>query len=235
MSAPVRLSWTDVRDQMRARILARSYDLGARLPRDEDIAAELGCTRTTVHRAMQELEKAGLIERRRKGGTHVRAQPITRSVLDIPVTRHEVEGSGAAYSYRLLSREVMLCPHDIAARFGLKGPHKMLHLLALHLADGAPYVLEDRWIDVDSNPDVLAEDFTLLSANEWLVRHKPYSRVQIDLTATGADADIARVMQCAQGAALLVNTRTTWAETAPITTVQAIAAPGGRLTARSAD
>ncbi len=100
-----RLSWTDVRDTVRARILARAYDLGARLPRDEDIAQELGCTRTTVHRAMQDLEKAGLIERKRKGGSHVRASPITRAVLDIPVARREIEEMGAVYSHRLLSRQ----------------------------------------------------------------------------------------------------------------------------------
>ena len=68
MTLDTRLSWTDVRDQVRARILNRTYAPGDRLPRDEDIAQELGCARTTVHRAMQDLALSGLVERKRKGG-----------------------------------------------------------------------------------------------------------------------------------------------------------------------
>jgi GntR family histidine utilization transcriptional repressor len=59
--------------------------------RDEDIALELGCARTTVQRAMQDLSMAGLVERKRKGGTHVRTDPVTRATFDIPITRREVE------------------------------------------------------------------------------------------------------------------------------------------------
>ncbi len=46
------------------------------LPRDEDQAADLGCSRATVQRAMQELAAAGRIDRRRKGGTQVRQSPV---------------------------------------------------------------------------------------------------------------------------------------------------------------
>ena len=46
MNMELRLSWTDVRDEIRTRILSRTYAPGDKLPRDEDIAAELGCART---------------------------------------------------------------------------------------------------------------------------------------------------------------------------------------------
>jgi GntR family histidine utilization transcriptional repressor len=233
MTAPPRLSWTDVRDVMRARILSRSYALGARLPRDEDIAAELGCTRTTVHRAMQDLEKAGLVERRRKGGTHVKADPITRATLDIPLVRREVEALDCVYSHRLILRELAPCPPDVALRFGHERLGQMLHVRALHMADGAPYALEDRWIDLAAAPEILHVDLTAISANEWLVCHKPYSRVEIALSAINASADIAGQIGCPLGAALLVNIRTTWGDDQPITTVQSIAAAGYQLLAKS--
>ena len=135
-----RLSWTDVRDVMAARILSRQYPLGARLPRDADIATELGCTRTTVQRAMQDLEKSGLIDRRRKGGTHVTPDPVTRATLDIPLVRREVEGRGAIYGYRLISRALGPCPAPIAHGFSLSGPREMLHVVSLNLADGQTYI-----------------------------------------------------------------------------------------------
>ena len=48
MNEQTRLSWTDVRDEIRARILSRTYAPGDKLPRDEDIAIELGCARIPI-------------------------------------------------------------------------------------------------------------------------------------------------------------------------------------------
>jgi len=226
-----RLSWTDVRDTIRARILDRTYAPGDKLPRDEDIATELGCARTTVHRAMQDLSQIGLVERKRKGGTQVRTDPVTRATLDIPITRREVEQRGSKYDYQLISRSIEDSPMAVMARFGIQQPVQMLHVKALHLADNRPYIFEDRWIDSRSTPDILDVDLTRESANEWLVRNKPYSRVDVRFYAMNAEGESARHLATPAGSALLVIERTTWIADDPITTVQAVAAPGYQLTA----
>jgi GntR family histidine utilization transcriptional repressor len=233
LNVDTRLSWTDVRDEIRARILNRTYEPGDRLPRDEDIAIELGCARTTVHRAMQDLSLAGLVERKRKGGTHVRTDPVTRATFDIPITRREVEQRGAKYNYQLVSRDVEETPIAIMARFGIQRPAPMLHVKALHLADNRPYIFEDRWIDTTSTPDILNVDLARESANEWLVRHKPYSRLEVSFSAMNAEGQTAKHLSTPVGSALFVIERTTWIGPAPITTVQAVAAPGYQLSARN--
>ena len=233
MTQSPRLSWTDVRDEIRSRILERAYSPGDKLPRDEDLAQELGCARITVHRAMQDLAQIGLIERKRKGGTHVRADPVTRATFDIPITRREVEGRGGKYGYQLIARALEPTPPPVMAKFGLQQPADMLHVTALHLADNRPYILEDRWIDVRSTPEILAVDLTAQSANEWLVRNKPYSRVDVRFYAMTADRDIAQRLDAATGAALLIIERTTWIGADPITTVQAATAPGYQLVAQN--
>jgi len=233
LTLDTRLSWTDVRDQVRARILNRTYAPGDRLPRDEDIASELGCARTTVHRAMQDLALSGLVERKRKGGTHVRADPVTRATFDIPITRREVEDRGAKYNYQLISREREQTPRAVMARFGLQTPAQMLRVRALHLADNRPYILEDRWVDTDSTPEILQVDLAQHSANEWLVRNKPYSRVDVRFSAITAEGATAEYLAAPLGSALFVIERTTWIGADPITTVQSVAAPGYQLVAQS--
>lgn len=233
MNEQTRLSWTAVRDEIRARILTRVYRPGDRLPRDEDIARELGCARTTVHRAMQDLSQSGLVARKRKGGTHVLTDPVTRATFDIPVTRREVEQRGGKYDYQLVSRSIERTPPAVMARFGLQRPVDMLRAKALHLADNRPYIYEDRWVDVLSTPDIMNVDLTAESANEWLVRNKPYSRVDVRFSAMNADGEIARNLSTPAGSALFVIERTTWIGRDPITTVQAVAAPGYHLTAQS--
>lgn len=231
MTGQKRLSWTDVRDEIRARIQNRTYVAGDKLPRDEDIALELGCARTTVHRAMQDLSQIGLVERKRKGGTQVRTDPVTRATFDIPITRCEVEQRGSKYGYQLISRTLENSPLPVMARFGIQQPVKMLHIKALHLADTRPYIFEDRWVDTRSTPDILNFDLNLESANEWLVRNKPYSRVDVRFYAMNAEGESAEHLATNAGNALLVIERTTWIGQDPITSVQAVTAPGYQLSA----
>jgi GntR family histidine utilization transcriptional repressor len=228
-----RLSWTNVRDLILSRILNRTYSSGDKLPRDEDLALEIGCARATVHRAMQDLSQTGLVERKRKGGTHVRADPVTRATFDIPITRREVEQRGSKYDYQLIAREVEVCPPSVMAKFGIQQAAQMLHVKALHLADNRPYIFEDRWINVTSTPGILEIDLTQQSANEWLVRNKPYSRVDVRFYAMKAEGEIAKQLATDAGEALLIIERTTWIGHDPITTVQAATSPGYQLAAQN--
>jgi len=229
MTASNRMSWKDVRDEIHESILAGRYGPGDRLPRDADIAVEMNCARSTVQRAMQDLSDSGLVERRRKGGTRVRPEPVTRATLDIPITRREVEQKGGRYGHQVIRKTELDAPHSVMATFELAAPHPMLRLEALHLSDGRPYILEDRWISLDTVPEIRNEDLTTISANEWLVLNKPYSRCDLRLYAISADQGIADLLQTVTGTALFVIERTTWIDTAPITTVKAITAPGYQL------
>ena len=144
MTQVSRLSWQEVRDQIRAGILNRTFSPGDKLPRDADIADQLGCARSTVQRAMRNLSDAGLVERKRKGGTHVRLDPVTRATLDIPITRREVERRGSIYGYHLIDQERSETAREVAGKFELSEPTQMMRVRALHLADHKPHIYEDR-------------------------------------------------------------------------------------------
>ena len=86
----------------------------------------------------------------------------------------------------LNARERRAVPALIAERFELDARPEMLNVRALHTADGAPYIFEDRWISFDTVPEILDIDLATQSANEWLVRNKPYSRCDIRFYAVNA-------------------------------------------------
>lgn len=229
MTQSARLSWKEVRDRIKAGILDRTYAPGDKLPRDADIAEQLGCARSTVQRAMRDLADAGLVERKRKGGTHVRMDPVTRATLDIPITRLEVEKRGSVYGYTLIDQTCTEPPREISGKLELSAPRKMLRVRALHLADHKPHMFEDRWISTETAPEILKVDLSRESANEWLVHNKPYTRCDLRFYAISADPEIARLLEIAEGSALLVIERSTWFEAAPITLVKAYTAPGYQL------
>ena len=90
----------------------------------------------------------------------MRSDPVTRATFDIPITRLEVEQRGSKYGYQLISRATATTPTSVMRRFGIPHPDRMLHVKALHLADDQPYILEDRWIDTDTTPEILNVDLT---------------------------------------------------------------------------
>jgi GntR family histidine utilization transcriptional repressor len=233
MTIAERLTWRDVYDTIQGRILDSTYSPGTRLPRDEDIALDLGCARATVQRAMRALADEGLIERKRKGGTHVLRLPATRATFHIPVARLEVEATGARYGYQLVSREEADAPRAVAAALEMRAPARMLHVRALHLANQRPYLFEDRWICVDTVPEILDVDLSRENANEWLLQHRPYSRCDLRFFAIKAAADDADLLGAEEGDALFGIARSTWNGSAPITTVTALAPPGYEMHSRA--
>jgi len=58
-------------DQILARIQSGALRVGDRLPPEEDYAAELGISRSTLRLAYSELEAAGVLQRRKRAGTEI--------------------------------------------------------------------------------------------------------------------------------------------------------------------
>lgn len=222
-----------MRDRIHGQLLRGRYRPGDKMPRDEDLAAELGCARSTIQRAMRDLAERGLVERRRKGGTHVRRNPIARATFDIPIARHEVEARGASYGYQLIGREKVMAPAKVLADLGLARSVAMLNVQALHLADGRPFIYEDRWINLEIAPEIMTVDLAAISANEWLLMNKPFTRFDLRVRAIEASEALAQRLETRTGAAVLVSERSTWVGDAPVTLVQSIAAPGYQLVANS--
>jgi GntR family histidine utilization transcriptional repressor len=224
-------SWQAVADEVLARIRRRDWAPGDLIPNEVDLAGEMGCARTTVNRALRYLAEAGYLERRRKAGTRVALNPVRRATLRIPVIREEVEARGARYDHALILREEGTPPLAVRSLLHLPPDRRLLHVVALHLADGAPYAHEDRWVDTETVPDFAALDLTQQSANAWLVHNVPYTRGALALSAMAADPETAEALGCAPGAALFTLERTTWKAARPITWVRLAYPPGHRLTA----
>jgi GntR family histidine utilization transcriptional repressor len=209
-----------VKDDILRRIRNRGWAPGALLPGEIELAAEFGVARGTVNRAMRELTEQGYLERKRKGGTRVRPSPLRAARFEIPLVRAEIESTGAVYGYRLLARQVTAGPKDVRAVFRLAANGLLLHLRCLHLADGMPYQLEERWINLTALPEAEAADFSGAGPNEWLVQTVPYTDVEITLLAQAADATQATLLDVDNGQALFTTRRTTWLKGKTLTHVR---------------
>lgn len=226
-------SFRSIKADILRRINGGEWPPGSRLPNELALAQEFGAARATVSRAMRELVDDGIVERKRKAGTRVRPVPLRQVRLDIPLVRAEVEAQGCRYRYALVSSETLAAPDWLRARLDLHPGAMMRHLVCLHLSDGHPYQLEDRWISLGAVPQARTADFSTLGPSEWLTRQMPFSEISISFSACAAAPDQSRLLNCAPGEPLFRIERQTLWQGRPITFVR-MAHPGGfRLTARS--
>ncbi|MFV0475680.1 MAG: GntR family transcriptional regulator [Pikeienuella sp.] len=209
----MKATYREIRADLLRRIQAGEWAPGGLLPGELDLAESYGAARATVSRAMRELVEEGIVERKRKAGTRVRPSPKRQARFEIPLVRAEVEEQGAAYRYALVRSEILTPPDWRRARMNLPAGAEALHLVCMHYADGQPWQLEDRWINLEATPAAREADFTASGPNEWLVRQVPFSEVEIGFLAVSADERQARHLGCARGDALFqVQRRTTWRE-----------------------
>lgn len=212
-------SWQSVRNEIQGWVLSGRYEPGDKLPRDEDIATTLGCARSTVVRAMQDLSQEGIVERRRKGGTFIRRHRSNRAIVEIPVHRIEIERQDKRYGYKLLSQNVAKAPENILERFQKTDPISCLNIRALHYSDDKPYIYEDRWVSLEIANEIIDADLAKISANEWLIENCPYDDIAISCSAETSDKIICNALHTDLGDAHFCLQRTTWNRKMPITTV----------------
>ena len=158
--------------------------------------------------------------------------PVRKATLETPVLRHEIEARGASYGYVLLLREEAAPPAHVRSKMDLAAEARPLHVRALHLASGAPYAYEDRWISLETVPEIAEADLEAVSANEWLVRNAPYTSVELTLSAAEAGAEVVGALGCPERSAVLTMQRVAWLHESSITFVQLAFRPGHVLQTR---
>lgn len=215
-----------IRKAFARKISVQDLKPGDRLPFEHELMRALKTSRMTVSRALQSLADDGLIERRRKAGSFVAKQMAFQTPVTIQIPRSEVEAGGQAYSYDLLSRARMNMGgnRDSTGRGG-----KILQLVCRHKADGAPWALEKRWINLDAVPGADLETFDTVPPGEWLLSNVPWNEAEHTISAVSANSETARYLDIDPGMPCLSVERRTWSGEASITHVILIF-PGDRKT-----
>lgn len=222
-------NWKAVESEVLSRIHSREWKPGDLIPNESDLAEEFGCARATVNRALRAVAESGLLDRRRKAGTRVMQHPVRKATLNIPILRQEIEEKNHEYAYAVFSSALEKPPLHVRAHMKLNPNDRVLHHQSVHLADGRPYVACDRWVNVETIPQILEADLSQISANEWLVANAPFTDGSISFSAARADASIAERLDAKLDDALFVIERTTWNAKKSITWVRLTFHPGYRM------
>jgi GntR family histidine utilization transcriptional repressor len=211
-----------IRNDLESSITSGAWPPGYRVPFEHELMQTYGCSRMTVNKVLSALAEAGLVIRKRRAGSFVSRPRVQSAILQIPDLKAEVEKRGERYGYRLLElHKRPASPHD-KARLGVASRGPMLALRCRHEAEGQPFAIEDRLINLQAVPDASKQDFSVTPPNTWLVGHVPWTEAEHRITACNADKAVAADLKLDQGTACLVIERRTWRNGEPITAVRLI-------------
>lgn len=206
-----------IRSDFEGRILGGILPPGARLPIEQELMQQYGCSRMTVSKALSALAAAGLIDRRRRAGTFVARPQMHSMVLAVPDISVEVVERGQAYSWVPLQRVARMPVADRPAKVALAGSGALMQIDGLHLADGTPLAVEYRLISMAAVPEIATADLETQPPGSWILRHVPWTEAETRISARPALGDVARLLELPVGTPCLCVDRHTWRATERIT------------------
>lgn len=125
---------------LRDRILSSAIAPGARLPTENDLARYHRVSRVTVRRALAELARERLIERRRSRGTRVIYQPSSAPMTaDIAGVLANLVEMGERTSSRLLAFDNVPATGPAAEALGLAPNETMQRSVRMRAIKGMPF------------------------------------------------------------------------------------------------
>jgi GntR family histidine utilization transcriptional repressor len=201
------------------RIVSGDWPPGHRIPFEHELSTEYQCSRMTVNKALSQLAKNGLIERRRRSGSFVTRPRSQAAILEIHDIKQEVQALGRPYRYELIARTIRRATASDRQRFDVAAGADVVELSCRHFAGKKPFCLEERLISLASVPEAADESFADIAPGPWLIGRVPWSAAEHTIRATAASAATAVALDITAGSPCLVVERRTWSADLPVTLV----------------
>lgn len=154
-----------------------------RIPSENELVRELGASRMTVNRAVRELADAGRLQRLQGVGTFVADPRPAFELLRLRNIADEITERGHDYANKVFKVAGEAAKPDIAEKLCVEPGTEVFHTILIHLENGIPVQLEERYVNPLVAPDYLSLDFSVTTPNEYLMRAAPLSEVEHMLEA----------------------------------------------------
>ena len=131
---------------------------GNQLPTEDELIAKYAVSRTTIRKAIQDLEQLGLVEIRRGKGTFVRSGKITQEFDGLTGFVEDMVAAGKHPSARVLKKGPIVANEEIARQLRLDVGAPVMQIVRVRLADLAPVSLDETYLPIDLGQKVAEND-----------------------------------------------------------------------------
>jgi GntR family histidine utilization transcriptional repressor len=221
-----------VKQYLKDALEAGRWSPGAQMPSEADLVSQFGVSRMTVHRALRELQDAGLITRLQGVGTFAAQLNRVSSTLTINDIQEEIQRRGHRHDATVHLKRAEAAPAALAQRLGLNPGDTVFHTLIVHHEHGVALQCEDRYVNPACAPDYLAVDFTRMTPTHYLLDVAPLWEAHVAIEAALPTAQEAKVLGIQRTDPCLILVRGTVSRGVPVTLARLVH-PGSRYTLES--
>ena len=200
-----------------------------RVPSETKLVKELGVSRMTVHRAMRELTEEGVLMRAQGVGTFVGRNRPTSALIEVRDIADEIRHLGHEYSNRIIKMEAAKAPHDIALGMSVPTGASLFHSVMVHLENGIPVQLENRYVNPEVAPDYLGQDYSNRSPHDYLVTILPVTETENVIHAIHPDDVMQDRLEISEIEPCILIIRRNWTG-GTVATYNKFIYPGSRFT-----
>ena len=209
------------------KLSAGEWAAGQRLPSENELVDTLGVSRMTIHRALRELTQEGLLTRVHGVGTFIAEARRHASLIELSDIADEIRAEGRQHASRVLMFKTEKANADIAAKMELSTADPVFHLLAVHMRDGVPIQLEDRYVNPAMAPEFMEQDFITGTATHYLIGLYRPDELEHIVQAILPDAKTIKSLALGTPEPCLKLSRRTWKDGKVVTSASLIY-PGSR-------
>jgi GntR family transcriptional regulator len=214
--------YVQVANEILRAIDAGRLRVGDRVGSEPELMRVHGVSRATAGKALERLERAGVVRREQGRGTFVQAAPLVQRTPELGSFTESVEHRGQVPSQRLLELETLQSSEDDPLAVYLGTTEPVVRVRRLRLVDGEPVglhthllptkVAEQAGIDAGSFAAPSASLYELLATADLHVHE-----AEEHLRAVGASREEAEVFGVTAGVALMRVVRVSYdARRAPL-------------------
>ena len=221
-----------VKQYLKDALEAGRWAPGEQMPSEADLVAQFGVSRMTVHRALRELQDAGLITRLQGVGTFAAQLNRVSSTLTINDIQDEIRKRGHRHDATVHLKRAEAAPAALAERLGLSAGATVFHTLIVHHEHGVPLQCEDRYVNPACAPHYLDADFTQMTPTHYLLDVAPLWEAHVAIEASLPTAQEAKLLGIQRSDPCLIVVRGTVSRGVPVTLARLVH-PGSRYTLES--
>jgi GntR family transcriptional regulator, histidine utilization repressor len=200
---------------------------GDKMPSEADLIGQFGVARMTVNRALKELEREGLIERRQGAGTFAAQLHRVSSALTIRDIHEEILERGHAHRAVVRVLRELPATQQVAASLELPEASSVFQSVIVHYENDVAIQCEERFVNPNVVPEYLSVDFTAITPTKYLFEVAPLWKADYAVEAALPEPHEARWLGISRKAPCLVINRRTMNQSATITAARLVH-PGNR-------
>ncbi len=188
------------------------YKPGDALPTEHELMQRYDLSSTTVRRAVHDLAREGLIYRRAGKGTFVKRAKIEEHLQYLTSFAEEMQSRQIKPNFELVRAEALIPPAEVGQMLRLGRGEQAYLVERVQFANDEPIAVAEGYWRHDIGEQFAHDDLNRISLYEIVEQqlHIPLVEADESISATIADAPVARKLKVRRNTPLLVRRRLTY-------------------------